>query len=276
MKGRGRPFSRQRRDQDESVTNEEVGLTKLKYLSLIFLLPLVVGVETGKKDSSETNIKLAGGAGSYAYISRGCGGQVLEKHKIPFEDFGFSFDHKFKFPVRVGLRGGNIWEKGRHSLDEGNSVSKRITNFYVNPDIALEWRYFGIGGGFFSAMKDLCWGSGYVGYEGRPSTMRNSPSGHLRLGSPTLYFSIHMMESVPLYSGGGYLDLGLGGKAGRRVSYWLGLGTPGPFDTGGFLLKTNIKLKGNWHLDLAGRLGESEGISENAVSFGLNYRFITK
>jgi hypothetical protein len=243
-------------------------LRKLKYLGILFLLPLVVGVQGNNKDSTVTNIKLAGGTGSYAYITRGCEGQVLSKHKIPFEDFGFSIDHKFKFPVRVGLRGGNIWERNRYSFDGIDSPSEKITNFYINPNLSLEWKWFGIGAGFFSAKKDLYWRD--------MGSARKLPSGHLRLGSPQLYLSAHLMESVPLYSGGGYLNFGLGGQASRRVSYWLGFGTPGPYDNGGFLIKTNIQVKGNWHLDLGGRLGSSEGISENAISVGLNYRFITK
>jgi len=234
-------------------------LRKLKYLGFLFLLPLVVGVQVGKNDSTETNIKVAGGAGSYAYITRGCEGQVLTKDKVPFKDFGFSLDHKFRFPVRVGLRGGNIWERNRYYPD------KRITNSYLNPNLSFEWRRFGIGAGPFFAQKDLPTREG-------GKLRRNSLSWHLRLGSPKLYFSIHMLESVPLYSGGGYINLGLGG-ASRKVSYWFGLGIRGPYDTEGFLIKTNFKLKENWYLDLAGRLGQSEGVSESAVSFGLNYKF---
>lgn len=223
------------------------------------MLPLVVGVQGNNKDSTETNIKLAGGVGSYAYITRGCEGQVISKNKIPFKDLGFSFDHKFKFPVRVGLRGGRIWERDISFPDS------EITNFYLNPDLSLEWKWFGIGAGHFVAQRVLYnWDS------------KNLTSGHLRLGSPEGYFSIHLLESFPFYSGGGYLSMGGGGKASRRLSYWLGISYPGPYDALGFLIKTNFKLKGNLYLDLAGRLGSSEGISENAISVGLNYRFITK
>lgn len=222
-----------------------------------------MGVQVGKNDSTETNIKVSGGAGSYAYITRGCEGEVLTKDKVPFKDLGYSIDHKFKFPVRVGLRGGNIWERNRYYPDE------RRTNSYLNPDLSLEWKWFGIGAGPFFAQKDLPTREG-----GKLS--RNSLSWHLRFGSPKLYFSIHMLESVPLYSGGGYINLGLGGGVSRKFSLWFGLGTKGPYDTEGFLAKTNIKLKGNWYVDLVGRLGTSAGISESAISFGLNYKFITK
>ena len=243
-------------------------LTKLKYFGLLFLFPLVIGVQGEGPDSSETNFKLAGGAGSYAYVSRGCAGEVLNKQKIPYADGGFSIDHKFKFPLRIGFRGGYIREHSRTSWEQAYSTDERTNNFYFNPDMALDWKYFGIGAGFFSSQKDLYWRD--IG------PARNFPSGHIRIGSPRFYFLAHLMESVPLYSGGGYLNLGLGGKVSRKVSYWLGLGIIGPYDTEGFLVKTDFEFAKNWQLNLAGRWGGSQGISENAVSLGLSYRIITK
>ncbi len=243
-------------------------MIKLKYFGLLFLFPLVVGMQGENPDSSETNLKLAGGAGSYAYVSRGCEGQVLNKQRIPYGDLGFSIDHKPKSPFRIGFRGGFIREPIRSSWEPAYSPDKRATNFYFNPDFAFEWEYFGIGAGFFSSQKDLYWRD--------LGTARNFPSGHLRIGNPRFYFSAHLMESVPLYSGGGYLDLGVGGKASRKVSYWLGLSIIGPYDTNGFLIKTDFEFAKNWQLNLAGRLGRSQGISENAVSLGLSYRIITK
>lgn len=237
-------------------------MRKLKYLGFLFLLPLVVGVQADKKDSTETNIKVAGGAGSYAYITRGCQGQVLTKDKVPFKDFGFSLDHKFRFPVRVGLRGGHIWNKNVHSPDE------MITNLYLNPHVSLELRSFGIGAGLCSAQKELS-----AKKSGSETTL---PSWHLRLGNRKLYFSIHMLENVPIYSGGGFVNLGFGGMVGREASCWFGVSSPRPYDALGFLVKTNFKLQGNWHLDLAGRLGQSEGVSESAISLGINYKFIAR
>lgn len=237
-------------------------MKKLRFLGFLFILPLVVGAQVGENDSSMTNIKFGGGAGSYAYVTRGCEGQVIRKKRIPFRDIGFSFDHKFKFPVRVGLRGGHIWDKTVYSPDE------TITNFYLNPHVSLELRSFGIGAGLCSAQKELS-----AKKSGSETTL---PSWHLRLGSRKLYFSIHMLENVPIYSGGGFVNLGFGGRAGRETSCWFGVSSPRPYDGLGFLVKTNFKLQGNWYLDLAGRLGQSEGVSESAFSLGLNYRFIVK
>ena len=237
-------------------------MKNLRFLGFLFILPLVVGAQVGENDSSVTNIKVGGGAGSYAYVTRGCEGQVINKKTIPFRDIGFSFDHKFRFPVRVGLRGGQIWDKNVYPPDE------TITNLYLNPHVSLEFKSFGIGAGVCSAQKELS-----ANKSGSETTL---PSWHLRLGSRKLYFSIHMLENVPIYSGGGFVNLGFGGRAGRNASCWFGVSSPRPYDALGFLAKTNFKLQGNWHLDLAGRLGTSEGISESAVSLGLNYRFVGK
>ena len=243
-------------------------MRNFRYFGFLFLLPLIIGVPISEKDSSEMSIKVVGGIGSYAYIHRGCKGEVLDKENAPFKDAGFSIDYKFKAPLKIGLRSGYILEKQLwydHTLRP--PTSKHRNNVYVNPNFAFEGKSFGIGFGPFFAQKDL--------YVRESKWGRTLPSWHLRFGSPKLYFSIHMLESVPLYSGGGYLNFGLGG-ASRKVSYWYGLGTRGPYDAAGFLAKTNFKLNQNWHLDLVGRLGTSAGISESAVSIGLNYRFITK
>jgi hypothetical protein len=242
-----------------------------KILSFFVVLPLLIGVENDEKDSTETNFKIAVGQGSYAYVTRGCEGEVLTKDKIPFTDFGFSADHKFKSPIKIGLRSGYISDEIPVSSvyydDYKSYLFEDRTNFYFNPDFSLEWKWFGIGAGPFFAQKTL------YGSEGE-TWGKTLPSGHIRLGTKSAYISINMLENVPLYSGGGYLDLGYGVRASRNFSFWLGMGTSGPYDYIGFVAKTNLRLKGNLHFDLAGRLGSSEGISENAISMGLNYRMI--
>jgi len=241
-----------------------------KFVSFLILLPLVAGVENTNRDSTETNLKIAGGLGSYAYITRGCEGEVLTKEKIPFKDTGFSFDHKFKAPLKVGLRCGYIWDKKDRATEYIDWIDTMIivensNNFYLNPDLSFEGKRFGIGVGPFFAQKTL------YGREGE-ELGKILPSWHIRIGSRKLYFSANMLENVPLYSGGGYADLGVGGAVNPNFSYWIGLGSSGPYDNSGLLLKTNFKLHRNWYLDLTGRLGQSEGVSESAISAGLNYR----
>jgi hypothetical protein len=241
-----------------------------KFVSFFMLLPLVVGVQNANNDSTETNFKIAGGLGSYAYITRGCEGEVLTKEEIPFKDAGFSFDHKFRSPVKIGLRGGYIWDNRDRATEYIDWIDTLIIvensdNFYLNPDLSFEGRWFGIGAGPFFAQKTL------YGREGG-EWGKSLPSWHIRIGSKKGYFSMNMLENIPLYSGGGYLNLGVGGSASPNFSYWIGLGSSGPYDNVGFIAKTDIRLKSNLYLDLAGRLGTSEGVSESAISAGLNYR----
>jgi hypothetical protein len=240
-------------------------LRNLRYLGFSLLLPLVIGMPVGEDDTTQMSMKVAGGVGSYAYITRGCEGQVLTKEDIPFQDIGFSFDYKVKSPVQVGIRAGKIWEKYKYAVYTDGIEFKEMTNSYLNPHISLEGKWLGLGAGPFFAKK-------YLPRRGDRQWDKCLPSWHLRIGNPKFYFSIHMLENVPIYSGGGYIDLGLGGTPSRKVGYWLGLGTEGPYDNVGFVAKTVFQIKGSWYLDLAGRLGSSQGISESAVSVGLNYR----
>lgn len=236
-------------------------MRNLRYFGFFFLLPLVIGVPVSEDDSTEMNIKFAAGKGSYATITRGCEGQVLSKRKIPFQDMGFSVDYRIKSPACLGLRAGKIWTEYEYSVYTNGIEYEKMTNSYLNPNISLEGSKLGIGIGYFIPKKHL-----------PKKEKKQLFSWHLRFGPPKSYFSIHYLENVPLYSGGGYVNLGLGGKAGKKINYWFGLGSAGPYDKAGFVAKTNFEIKRNWHLDLAGRLGGSEGIWENAIAVGLNYR----
>lgn len=232
---------------------------------LLIVTPLVIGVQTTSRDTSETSLRLAGGAGSYAFISRGCEGEVLQKQKASFADAGFSLEHKFKAPVKLGLRGGYISEDQLwydHTLPPPTNAHR--TNFYLNPDFSFESEKFGFGVGPFFADKNLYsreaqnWG-------------KILPSAHVRLGSSRLYLSANLMENLPLYSGGGYLDFGVGASV-KPASFWVGLNPEGPFDSWGLVIKTDFRFHPNWSVGLNGRLGTAEGISESAISLGLGYR----
>jgi len=101
-------------------------------LCFVFLAPIAVQVDPERRDSSVTNLEIAGGVGTYAYITRGCEGQVLEKHKIPFEDFGAGIDHKFYgTPLRLGVRYFEAHEKdlGQNiDFSKGNFIHSWIWN----------------------------------------------------------------------------------------------------------------------------------------------------
>jgi len=236
-----------------------------RIVCLFVITPLVIGMEATNRDSSETSLRIAGGVGSYAHISRGCEGEVLSKEKVPFKDAGFSVDHKFKASVKLGLRGGYISENQlRYDYTFPPPDNKHIDNFYLNPNFSFESEKFGIGVGPFIADKNL--------YSREGENWGNIlPSAHVRLGTKKLYLSANLLENVPLYSGGGYLDFGVGTSV-KSSSFWVGLNPEGPYDSWGLVVKTDFKFHENWSVGLNGRLGTAEGISESAISVGLGYR----
>lgn len=224
-----------------------------------------MGVSADEDDTTQISIKIGAGAGSYAYVTRGCEGQVLREQDVPFKDLGFSVDCQLKSPVQVGLKAGKIWDEYKYAVYTDGTGFEERANAYLNPNASLDGGWLGIGGGYFFAKRDLP-------KRGDRGWARRLASWHLRIGRPRFYFSIQMLENVPLYSGGGYFNLGLGGVAGRQIRYWVGWGMSGPYDGTGFVAKSNLRLKRNWYLDLTGRVGASEGIFERAISAGLNYR----
>jgi len=229
--------------------------------AFIAALPLAVDAPGPARDSSqaspgETRLSIAGGAGSYALVMRGCEGQVLSSETVRFRDMGASADHKFSNPIRVGLRAGTV-----HSELAGGSGD----NGYVNPNLSLDWRWVSMGGGYLRSQH------GFPG-RGNRELSQIPVSGHLRLGPERVHFLISAMEDVPLYSGGGYCDVGAGFRAGTRANVvFVGLSALGPYDGVGFVLHASPALTRTISLDLKGRLGPGEGQTEVGFAVGVSY-----
>ncbi|MFX0139897.1 MAG: hypothetical protein ACFFDN_40020 [Candidatus Hodarchaeota archaeon] len=228
------------------------------------------------KDSTETNFRVTGGLGQYAHISRGCAGNVLEKEKIPFNEIGVSIDHKTKSPFRLGLNSSYIFTRQPGELVDAyhpvHGYSRRWSHdnppigiFTVNPFINAEWKYFAIGGGYFGSTRELD-----VPYEEK---FFHFFSGYIRIGNiRKFYVDGYLFHTTHIYSNN-FIGLGLGFRLNPNVGWWFGGGF-GQYDKGGFLMKTDIRIRSNLYLDTLIRLGESEGISENAIGLGLTYKLI--
>jgi hypothetical protein len=226
-----------------------MGRGRLYFLSMAMLAPLMVDVPPQKSDSSTTSFSIAYGGGSYAVVTRGCEG-VLSKEPRDFGDMGFAASHRFSGPLEVGLRATVF--RNMPQYEDGTVI--------WNPNIALEGRKFGFGLGYIPEHSN----DDSRDFDVLPM------SGHLRYGPLRgTYFSISVMEDLPLVSGGGTASLGLGFRASRVVGFWVGMSTPEPYDEPGLLLKSNVHLNRSLALNLSGRLGESEGISECAGAIGL-------
>jgi hypothetical protein len=234
-------------------------------LGMFFMLPIAVGMEG---DSTSTSVGFGAGAGSYAEISRGCEGQVLSKEKRPYQDLAVSIDHQVGKDVLVGLKGGLV----RQGEDRDEWTTEPAVNSrYVNPTAAVELRPFGFGIGIIVADAPL---PGLVtgGDHGSSGRDRYLPSGHVRIGTRRGYFSMHLLEGMPLVSGGGLLTVGFGFQPRPNTAAWIGLSAPGPYDHAGVLVEAAIPVRRDLHLQAGARYGSSVGVPEYGLSLGLSYR----
>jgi hypothetical protein len=139
-------------------------------------------------------------------------------------------------------------------------------NLTLNPYLNLEWKAIGIGGGYFWSRAPLAGGENFEDVD--------SPiSAYFRLGSRrALYFSSSFQHHIPVYTGGCF-QLGLGSGKNPSFDWWLGWGFVGPYDGPGIaLFKSDIRLHRHFTLNVLGRAGFTEGVSENAIGIGLTYR----
>ena len=241
-------------------------------LCLIVILPLAVGVET-PTDSSYTKFRVLGGGGSYASIIRDCEGNPVTKRQYSYRDFGAEISHKLKQPLTIGAKGGYVRD-GQPIRTPTDTVSVDKRFFYINPCLSLEQEWFGLGGGILISEEHLTEIDDQVTEERGKALY---PSLHLRFGTlEEVYFSTSLYENLPLYSGGGYFDLGVGlNPLPSKLHTWLGL-SGGPFDNVGLASKMDVRLNQNWELNARGRYGDAEGIAEWGIAAGLTYNLISK
>ena len=228
---------------------------------LLILLPYMIGFSPNPADSSSTTIGIAGGGGSYSVVSRDCSGRVLDMKDYPFTDFGISVDHKFS-AFDIGIKGG---------IASINSAGGEGTLQYVNPTIGVNTGFLGLqlgplftndfGGSFFTR-KGIFGERGYRydwSYDGlfTPQYTKVYPTGSLRLGFlDKWYFTTGIYDNLPIISGGGLFDMGIGFHTGDNPASRLWFGVGGlPFDgallsgKGDFPLsdKLILNLQGNFH-----------------------------
>lgn len=265
---------------------------------VLVLLPVMVGVQKEHSDSLFTDLTFGAGAGSYAgrYYTRhyspgsGCdgGNYYYKEHrkKIGFQDAGFGIETQLSKTFRLGLRTGYIKDK-RVKYTGQNYDSFKLeskTSLIFNPHFSVEWAGAGFGLGPLFATNGIYYPSSKPeDYAKHKYIVKTSISYHMRLGNPkSLYASVSHLENIPLISGGGYLNYGLGTEAIPRVSLWVGGSGSKPFDKGSLLFKVGFKLSPNWSVHSVYRSGETRGgypnknIEEKAFSVRLNYRFFRK
>lgn len=245
---------------------------------MTFAAALPVSVEIPNHDSTsgggETRLGVHGSLGRYALIDRGCEGQVLDTHPHEYGEAGLEAVHLFDNDLSVGVRAGAIHEKvtERETSPDYSQFPYRDTthvtiydrdNAWVNPSVGYEGTNGGVGVGVMTARR------AFVRHTG--TGLKTLPSFHVRIGPlDRSHLRIAYMESMPLYSGGGYVDIGIGSHLSRRWDLYAGVCT-GPFDGAGFALRTEYRALPHVAIGARARLGYSEGEAQNGVALGFTY-----
>jgi len=270
----------------------------LRLWGTLLILPIVVGAEKQASDSLYTDLTMGVGGGSYAnsfYTAHyrpgsGCeGGDYLYqeyREKIGYQDAGIGIETQVSRRAKLGFRTGYVKDKRvkfiHYDPDQYKLESK--TSYIFNPHFSLDWSYFGFGLGYLLASEDIHYPSFKLEqYSNGKDVKKSLASYHLRLGNPKyVYGSVSELENIPLISGGGYVNYGVGTEAIPHVSLWIGTSGKRPSEKESLLLKAGFRLSPNWSLHSAYHSGDSNGryvnqpIKEKGFSVRLNYRFFRK
>ena len=257
-----------------------------------------------------TRLTFAGGQGTYGrvihasrtislgfYGGDGCspGGELTRqidsdfRFEHEYKDYGGELDTQVSDKTHIGVRGGWIDETAhyRGSTLDADTVSayfgnvafdSTITTSYINPYLSMEKETIGLGFGVVFA-NDQLWRDRVRSYgeHDEPSVF---PTGHIRVGElDKLYIKASLWEGVPIYSGGGMFDLGVGLHPGP-VEVYAGLETGGPYTDSGLLLRGSLDM--GKHVTAGGSVRlESDSdtdfmptISESSANVFLTYKFI--
>jgi hypothetical protein len=228
--------------------------------------------ETFPDSLGQTRVRLAGGAGTYAFVVRGCEGQVIGTLPVHYRDAGVSLDHRFAgSPIRVGVRAGMLHDEiggasgSVFGLQEGTT-----TNRYVNPNFEIDRGNGAVSLGWVVHERDFI--TTGEGAREQPDHPLNDLSASVRFGRPEgRYFAVRWMESVPLYSEGGYLTMGLGGSPQPGLELSVGMSAGGPFEGAGLFARGAKVWESGLGVTAAGRTGLSEPAAVGAT-LGIEYR----
>ncbi|OQX94986.1 hypothetical protein B6I21_07790 [candidate division KSB1 bacterium 4572_119] len=238
-------------------------------LILIVILPLRIVPTDG--DSSHTNIGAFGGFGQYAQISRGCEGQIVDKDKIPFSEFGICIDHKTQSPLRYGIQASYFtfkeltehWDEEQAYEIKTSSTENIIA---AHPYANFEWKHFAFGFGFLFTNHTLLFSG-----DADEDIAKGMTSIYVRGGSLNkIYVDFSLSHMPPLLSGDNF-RMGVGHRY-PNFDLWGGIGY-GMYDSIGLLFRSKLHLQKNLSLDIYSRFNEAARIYEYTVNMGLTYRF---
>jgi len=227
--------------------------------AFVAVLPISVDAprdSVGRK--GQTRLEAMGGGGQYGVVTRGCEGQVLDVIHRQIAGGGLVVEHETAGGIVLGVRGGEVRQQADERFGNDGFGNPFVypgwesTNRYVNPFLAYESKYAGLGGGWLNAEK------AFVTPE--EGTLDPSFTAHVRFGDrERTSYSVRFMEDVPLESEG-HLAMSLDFHPSPRTEMGAGVGLFGPYDGG------LIGLKGRFWLTPA-------AAAQVRVGFGSHEQF---
>jgi len=222
-------------------------MTKKMVMGFLVSLFSITALGAAPQDYAKTHIGAVMGVGQFVY-----GEDTVQ---INFVDVSIYGDYRFSSIIRMGARGSFA-----HDSKEGTSGSLMS----IGPYISADWRLFGL----FTSIYIIRGSNSATAGDG----MLPSATLNLRIGSKnSFYFSLHLFDTWPVYSGGGWLRLGLGLKPLRSTSLWLGMGTFPQAGPPGLVVSLEQQLTRDYDLYVGGRYGSSDAGTDYAVSLGVTY-----
>lgn len=262
-----------------------MGSSRWCLVALTAVLPLSIRVSAPADSVAPfvardgTRFEVLGGTGEYAFITRGCEGQVLNTVPGTFRDAGARVEHSIGHGMTLGVRGGVVHDDiagtpGPIGVTPGSGPSpgtrSELDNAYVNPYFTYEQTGGSVGFGWVAHQHEFV----TTGEQARTASNHplNDISAHLRIGQSGHYFAIRWMEGVPLASSGGYMDIGMGEQpAGRRLAIYGGLGTGGPYEGAGLLVNGTYHFPNGITTSVRTRLGFWSNHNASGVAVGFGY-----
>jgi len=249
---------------------------RLRIILILMLYPNIVCFTPKSSDSSNTVIDFMLGLGKYSNVTYDCSGHATSIQNYSYIDYGGSISHKIDI-FKFGLRGGGFSLDGPgeyyYTPDypyEAVSTDK-LSVQYANPFIALDHKYVELSFGLVFLTE-------YPWQENIRDRLINDGTTQLswllRLGNNrAFHFSSHYLSNVPIFSGGGMIDAGIGfGSIQSRNLTWVGLSL-GPYQNVGLAIKQNIDVSQNFDIMIKGRIGQIESNLEGSISAGARINF---
>ena len=211
-----------------------------------------------------TELRVAAGAGHYVALVRDCDGTVTDKIEDDFADVAASVDHRFDgTPFSLGVTGGFLKDHRFDSTDKDGYS-------YINPTIGITKHKFAMSLGAVFMSESLL-NPNDVDQDSESDVY---PTLAMRVGTLAgPYFTMSLLSAFPMYSGGGYLDLGVGGQATDRLGIWGGVSLIGMTATGitGHL---DWRLSDRFYLLGGVAFGSRDSDPQYSGTIGLSYRIV--